>query len=179
MTLLSEDDWESDESIPSQFWSILSPISRQQKLFHIEYVKLTLVGRFHSPFLTQASRGTDEEYLGEECLSIVKSRQDFTDSQEVEISTRFSSWRKAIPFVLSIDDHPSAPGQNRLPITLMAASYRFECILYHVLQRKCQKSKDDAYPWCRERLRRSIFQLDTLIGRAITDGLSGVYSQTL
>ncbi|CAH0025069.1 unnamed protein product [Clonostachys rhizophaga] len=159
MTILSEDDWESDESIPDQFWSILSPISRQQKLFHIEYVKLTLVG--------------------EECLSIVKSRQDFTDSQEVEISTRFSLWRKAIPHVLSIDEYPSAPGQNRLPITLMAASYRFECILYHVLQRKWQKSNNDVSPWCRDRLRRSIFQLDTLIGRAITDGLSGVYSQTL
>ncbi|VUC24102.1 unnamed protein product [Clonostachys rosea] len=159
MTLLSEDDWESDESIPTQHWSILSPISRQQKLFHIEYVKLTLVG--------------------EKCLSIVKGRQDSTESQEVEISTRFSTWRKAIPQVLSIDEHPSVTGQNRLPITLMAASYRFECILYHVLQRKCQKSKNDSNSWNRDWLRRSIFQLDTLIGRAITDRLSGVYSQTL
>ncbi|CAG9981290.1 unnamed protein product [Clonostachys byssicola] len=179
MTLLSEDDWESDESIPDQFWSILSPITRQQKLFHIEYVKLTLVGKVYSFLLTQGSRGTDEDSLGEECLSIVKSHQDFTDCQEVEISTRFSSWRKAMPHILSIDEHPSTPGQNRLPITLIAASYRFECILYHVLQRKCHKSKGDAYTWCRDRLRRSIFQLDTLIGRAITDGLSGVYSQTL
>lgn len=53
--------------------------------------------------------------------------------------------------------------------SLLAASYRLECILYRTLK-LCWKTGDAArHDWARARLRSSMFELDTLFGRALAN----------
>lgn len=118
--------------------------------------------------------------VGEKCLFILKGRHGSElKVQEREIPNQFSSWRNHLPDLLQIQEVSPQCYQKLLPITLIAASYRVECILYHALKKKYHGQNNDSHAWAKEKLRHTMFELDSLIGRAITLGLSGQYSQTM
>ena len=57
-------------------------------------------------------------------------------------------------------------------VIIQAMSYRLECMFHRTLREQLQKSADqDAIRWCNEQLHKSIFELDTLLNRAIVHDL--------
>ena len=58
-------------------------------------------------------------------------------------------------------------GENIWCTHLLATSYRFECVIYRILRTWWQDKDPEQHVWAKNRLRASIFELDTIIGRIV------------
>ncbi|KAH8652128.1 fungal-specific transcription factor domain-containing protein [Xylariales sp. PMI_506] len=153
-TTPKEDDWEVESLMMGQDVPRLLPVSRQQKLYLIEFSKLS--------------------FIGERCLAILKNLQRGIEmSKDNDVSSEFSLWRSSLPRVLQVDtqgqDH--VDGENVIPIVLMATSYRYECIFYRTLRKLYMSNGQDQQGWIYQRLKNTMLELDTLVGKAITSDI--------
>ncbi|KAG7055955.1 hypothetical protein JMJ77_0008406 [Colletotrichum scovillei] len=136
------EDWEvlSDDS------NALSPftITREQELHFIDYCKLSMLGR---------------KWL------VKISEPDQVDAETM--AHEFRTWGSQLRGA-SYADHHLTDGPYLT--ALLAASYRFECILYRTIKLHWKTVDTSRYDWARGRLRCSLFELDTLFGRALANG---------
>ncbi|KAK1522335.1 uncharacterized protein CCOS01_10047 [Colletotrichum costaricense] len=79
----------------------------------------------------------------------------------------FHNWRSQLRGAIYADHHLT---DSPYLTALIAASYRFECILYRTLKLHWKSIDVSQYDWVRGRLRCSMFELDTLFGRALANG---------
>ncbi|KAJ3548622.1 hypothetical protein NM208_g921 [Fusarium decemcellulare] len=142
---LAEGDWE-DEDASSVTDKLLLPLSSRKKRAFILYCKLSLIG----------SR----------CLSAVTSnpQRDYTTVIEP-----LEAWRSLLHEVLQIDNQGV---QHDMPYSfLMASSYRFECILLRSLRPWWEQQDVTRSDWAKRRLRSAMFELDSIIGRMLTNDM--------
>ena len=96
-----------------------------------------------------------------------------------ELADQFVSWRSSLPDIVRIQQYPDDVRDNILPMILAATSCRFECILYRAVLKKSRDEERISTAWLAQRLQTSMFELDTLVGRAITDGMVKMLPLTL
>ncbi|KAI9902270.1 hypothetical protein N3K66_004087 [Trichothecium roseum] len=153
---LSEADWD-EEHIPPEFSHVISPMRSLEKLFFINFAKLA--------------------YIADQCLACLKSQTRIEPHPSLDhVPQPFETWRASVPPLLQVQQHPKNPGDSVLPLTLMATSYRLECILYREMRKRCRPEDEDRQSWASQRLRVSLHELDTLIGRTMVLELQDLLS---
>lgn len=80
---------------------------------------------------------------------------------------------------MRIQQYPDDVRDNIFPMILAATSCRFECILYRAVLKKSRDEEKTTTAWVAQRLQTAMFELDTLVGRAITDGMVKMLPLTL
>ncbi|KAF0319406.1 fungal specific transcription factor domain-containing protein [Colletotrichum asianum] len=142
-TLPTEEDWETEGN--STNTSLPSKVTADQKCHFIEYCKLSVLGTLQNDNARISDAGSvDGEAMARE----------------------FHAWRSQLREATGADNQLL---DSPYLTSLLAASYRLECILYRTLK-LCWKSGDVArHDWARARLRSSMFELDTLFGRALAN----------
>ncbi|KXH63636.1 hypothetical protein CNYM01_11731 [Colletotrichum nymphaeae SA-01] len=93
-----------------------------------------------------------------------------SDPNQVDAETmanEFRDWRLQLRGATYADRHLT---DGPYLTALLAASYRFECIMYRTLKLHWKTVDTSRYDWARGRLRCSMFELDTLFGRALANG---------
>jgi hypothetical protein len=84
----------------------------------------------------------------------------------------FSAWRNGLPEEFSTNRVSSWTSDNVWILFLLAFSYRLECLFYRTAREHFRKSNDaEGVTWCKKQLTGCVFELDTLIGRAIEHDL--------
>ncbi|KAK1486949.1 hypothetical protein CABS01_13082 [Colletotrichum abscissum] len=140
--LPTAEDWEvQSDNINTLF---PSTVTREQELHFIDYCKLSVLGR--------------------------KWLVGISDPDQVNAETmahEFHNWRSQLRGAIYADHHLT---DGPYITALIAASYRFECILYRTLKLHWKSIDVSRYDWVRVRLRCSMFELDTLFGRALANG---------
>ncbi|KAI3546636.1 hypothetical protein CSPX01_04291 [Colletotrichum filicis] len=140
--LPTAEDWEvQSDNINTLF---PSTVTREQELHFIDYCKLSVLGR--------------------------KWLVGISDPDQVNAETmahEFHNWRSQLRGAIYADHHLT---DGPYITALIAASYRFECILYRTLKLHWKSIDVSRYDWVRGRLRCSMFELDTLFGRALANG---------
>ncbi|KAH0424929.1 hypothetical protein CcaCcLH18_11249 [Colletotrichum camelliae] len=158
--LPTEKDWETEsDNINGSFSSV---VTRDPKCHFIEYCKLSVLGKApdHN---TRTEDMSDLMTLGSRWLVGV-SDSGRVDGQNM--AREFHAWRSQLQEATNADhqlvDSPYLT-------SLLAASYRLECILYRTLK-FCWKTGDvTRHEWARARLRSSMFELNTLFGRTLAN----------
>ncbi|KAH8817146.1 hypothetical protein F5884DRAFT_778551 [Xylogone sp. PMI_703] len=145
--LLVESDWDEEE-IPSQYTHLISPITKVQKFYMIENSKLASIG---AQFIAM--------YQSPKSFPIRGSEKDLAD--------KFSVWRQSLPEEFRAERVPSWSSHNMWILLLLAMSYRLECIFYRTLQKRYKTNNATLYDWAVKRLWSCMFELDTIIGRAV------------
>ncbi len=92
-------------------------------------------------------------------------------STAYELAEAISRWRGSIPEELLIDRVTTWTSGNVWIIVLLAMSYRLECVFYRLVRERAKGVDADALAWSKQRLLASIFELDTLMKRAIVHDL--------
>ncbi|KAH9231682.1 hypothetical protein K456DRAFT_1840844, partial [Colletotrichum gloeosporioides 23] len=140
-TLPTEEDWETEGNSSNS--SFPSKVTAEQKCHFIEYCKLSVLGSRSLVGISDAG-SVDGEAMARE----------------------FHAWRSQLREATNADNQLV---DSPYLTSLLAASYRLECILYRTLK-LCWKTGDAArHDWARARLRSSMFELDTLFGRALAN----------
>lgn len=98
----------------------------------------------------------------------LRARSLPTRECERELAKALSSWRKSLPRELQIEGVQSWSSGNIWILLLLAVSYRLECIFYRTVRRKYQAENNSLCDWASSRLWRTMFELDTIVGRVIT-----------
>ncbi|KAK1531711.1 hypothetical protein CPAR01_11360 [Colletotrichum paranaense] len=140
--LPTAEDWEVESDNINTLFP--STVTREQELHFIDYCKLSLLGR--------------------------KWLVGISDPDQVNAETmahEFHNWRSQLRGAIYADHHLT---DGPYLTALIAASYRFECILYRTLKLHWKSIGVSQYDWVRGRLRCSMFELDTLFGRALANG---------
>ncbi|KAK2751506.1 hypothetical protein CKAH01_17887 [Colletotrichum kahawae] len=139
--LPTEKDWETEsDNINGSFSSV---VTRDQKCHFIEYCKLSVLGSRWLVGVSDSGR---------------------VDGQNM--AREFHAWRSGL-WETTNADHQLV--DSPYLTSLLAASYRLECILYRTLK-LCWKTGDiTRHEWARARLRSSMFELDTLFGRTLAN----------
>ncbi|RFU28806.1 hypothetical protein B7463_g7554, partial [Scytalidium lignicola] len=146
--LLVESDWDEKE-IPNQYTYLISSVTRAQKLYIIENSKLASIG---AQFVTMYQRP-----------KFFPSR-----GSENDLADKFSMWRQSLPEEFQAERIQSWSNYNMWILLLLAVSYRLECIFYRTLQKRYKTENVTLYDWATQRLWSCMFELDTIIGRAVT-----------
>jgi hypothetical protein len=85
-----------------------------------------------------------------------------------EYAEEFASWRKSLPDEFSITRISTWSSDNVWIVFLLAMSYRLECLFYRIAREHFKLNYDgETLNWCQQQLIESVFELDTLINRAI------------
>jgi hypothetical protein len=110
---------------------------------------------------------------GAQYLRLARARSSLIDIATARnFSESIATWRHNLPEVLLTDRVKSWSSQNVWVVIIQAMSYRLECVFHRTLREQIRKSSDeDASRWCNEQLFKSIFELDTLMNRAIVNDL--------
>ncbi|UQC90074.1 uncharacterized protein CLUP02_15605 [Colletotrichum lupini] len=140
--LPTAEDWEVESGNINTLFT--STVTREQELHFIDYCKLSVLGR--------------------------KWLVGISDPDQVNAETmahEFHNWRGQLRGAICADHHLT---DSPYLTALIAASYRFECILYRTLKLHWKFIDVSRYDWVRGRLRCSMFELDTLFGRALANG---------
>ncbi|KAL0776044.1 hypothetical protein CaCOL14_007331 [Colletotrichum acutatum] len=143
--LPTAEDWEVQSDEMHALFSLA--LTREQELHFIDYCNLSVLGR--------------------------KWLVGISDPDQVNAETmahEFHDWRSQLRGA-TYADHRLTDGPYLT--ALIAASYRFECILYRTLKLHWKSVDVSRHDWARGRLRCSMFELDTLFGRALANGELG------
>lgn len=77
-------------------------------------------------------------------------------------------WRKSLATKMHVGQNT---GTDVYYLDIQAMSYRFECILCRLIQRRLQQSQHaDWSDWAKERLRSGILELDMISMRVLASG---------
>ncbi|KAH8595050.1 fungal-specific transcription factor domain-containing protein [Bisporella sp. PMI_857] len=137
------------EEIPAESGDeILSPMTALHRHFFVENCRLA---KFGAQFL-RAFRYNDS-------VPPVSQAQGFAES--------LSAWRRALPPELSIDRVSEWNESNIWIIFLLAMSFRLECVFFRILRQRTRAYNPELEKWARQGLQRAIFELDTLLRRAM------------
>ncbi|KAK7450972.1 hypothetical protein Landi51_05288 [Colletotrichum acutatum] len=142
--LPTAEDWEVQSDEMHALFSLA--LTREQELHFIDYCNLSVLGR--------------------------KWLVGISDPDQVNAETmahEFHDWRSQLRGA-TYADHRLTDGPYLT--ALIAASYRFECILYRTLKLHWKSVDVSRHDWARGRLRCSMFELDTLFGRALANALA-------
>lgn len=159
--LPTAEDWEVQNDDTNALFP--STITREQELHFIDYCKLSVLGRLQVVDIWTAPN-TNFTTTGSRWLV------EISDADQVDgetMSREFQAWRSHLRGATYADYHLT---DGPYLTALIAASYRFECILYRTLKLYWKPVDISRYDWAQGRLRCSIFELDTLFGRALASG---------
>jgi len=111
-----------------------------------------------------------DRITGAEFLKLFRTDSFPTLDQARELSERIAKWRASVPRELLIDQISELSAENVWIIFLLAMSFRLECLLYRNLRRR-DRTNAESVSWADARLTLSIFELDTLLKRAVVHGV--------
>ncbi|EXJ74998.1 uncharacterized protein A1O5_01694 [Cladophialophora psammophila CBS 110553] len=145
---LTESDWEEDTEIPVQFRDILCPIPRLQKLFMVEYSKLSIIsGLFIRDFKTPNKIPSAEEIA--------------------HVSNEICSWRKQLPPEMQIGTFQEWSSDNIWVLVLFAMGFRLEAVFCRAVKDHYRTQNDPAsMQRVAQRQESAMFELSTIIQRA-------------
>ncbi|KAI0544898.1 fungal-specific transcription factor domain-containing protein [Xylaria curta] len=140
----TEYDWEA-EDVSGASSDLLSALTPQQKALPIVYCELSRI-------------------FGE-CLSFVSNKPQQDPRQMLH---PLDAWRKSLSTTMQVDDNNK---NDIYYLNVQAMSYRFECILCRLVQRRCQQFRyGDWSEWAKQRLRTAILELDMIAMRVLASG---------
>lgn len=149
---LSDGDW-GEEYISVEAATMLPPVTALQKHFFVQNCKLALLG---AKFLRHSRT--------------ISCR--WTSSSIVTYAEEITTWRRQLPEDLSPARVQSWSRDNVWIIVLLALSYRLECVFYrHAREVMQQEGDKSTVSWCRQQLWGCVFELDTLMNRAVMHDL--------
>ena len=78
------------------------------------------------------------------------------------------TWRRSLAAKMHVEGNT---GTDVYYLNIKAISYRFECILCRLIQRRWQQSRhEDWSEWAKQRLRSAVLELDTIAMRVFASG---------
>ncbi|PPJ59588.1 hypothetical protein CBER1_01172 [Cercospora berteroae] len=147
---LTIDDWPDDEtSCPHHLDRLLPPVETYHKQFLIQMAALARIG------------SADHSAL------LALQRHSLDDKQVSDLQDAIFEWRLALPRELRVESVKSWKQEGIWVLVLMAWCYRMECMFYRAL-RKPRRPIAPEWATMTERLHASIFELYTVVRRAIT-----------
>jgi hypothetical protein len=106
------------------------------------------------------------ETPGAKVLSVCKSPAiNFAEARIV--AEAIEAWRQALPVDLTITSVSHWSSANSWIIFLLAMGYRLECVLFRTMRQQADGRDDQVLEWSTSRLLATMFELDTLLGRAM------------
>lgn len=155
-----------------QAQDVLGPTTILHKHFFVENCKLSTFGRYFHRAIPHSVHILLIRFEGAKFLRLFKSSGIHSSLSTVyELAEAISSWRSSLPEDLLIDRVTRWSSANVWIIVLLALSYRLECLLYRWVREQTRGLDEDAFAWSKQQLLSSIFELDTLMKRAIVHGL--------
>ncbi|KAI1408883.1 fungal-specific transcription factor domain-containing protein [Hypoxylon sp. FL1857] len=140
----TEDDWEA-EDVSGASSGLLSAVTPQQKALPVVHCELFRIF--------------------EQRLTILMNKPQQDPRQMMH---PLDTWRKSLAAKMHVGGNT---GTDIYYLYIQALSYRFECILCRLIQRRWQQSQHaDWSEWVKQRLRSVILELDTIVMRVLTSG---------
>ena len=100
------------------------------------------------------------------------SHSSLTLSNVHAFADEITTWRRMLPEELLSERVQSWSSANVWIIILLSLGYRLDCVFYRTARDHFSQSGDrDTVAWCKQQLARCVFELDTLINRAIVHNL--------
>lgn len=149
---LTDADW-GEEYISAEAGAMIPSVTALQRHFFIQNCKLALLG---AKFLRH-SRTISYRW---------------TSSSVMTYADEIATWRRRLPEDLSQSRVQFWSRDNVWIIVLLALSYRLECVFYrHAREVMHQEGDESTVSWCRQQLWGCVFELDTLMNRAVMHDL--------
>ncbi|KAL2785969.1 fungal-specific transcription factor domain-containing protein [Aspergillus keveii] len=153
MVLLKPEDWAEELLIPPHYKDIIPDITPLQQHFFTEICRLNLLG---SHFLSLLGPNRPTPTLPE--------AHAFTSS--------ITTWRTSFPEDLLLDRVYHWDDSNARVLFLWSMGFRLECSFYRTLRQRTKGIDEESAAWANERLRRCIFELDTVLKRAVVNDVA-------
>lgn len=159
---ISKDDW-AVEHLTERAETVLGLTTELHKDFFTENIKLAQLSQLF-PRLSFCFVLT---------LYPVARFLDLFESSSIPLAAAYSLadaiklWRNSLPESLNISQISNWSSDNVWAIFLLAMAYRLECVLFRTIRRQYRGVDEEAVEWSRKRLLSSMFELDTLLRRAM------------
>ncbi|EXJ66283.1 uncharacterized protein A1O5_10435 [Cladophialophora psammophila CBS 110553] len=145
---LTECDWEEDGEIPDELRDVLGLVSPLQKLFMVEYIKVSIISAcFIRDFKTPGKMPSRDEIE--------------------QLSNQITNWRKQLPVEIIYALQDEWTSDHILVLVLLAMGYRLEAVFYRAVKEHHRSRKDFAsMKRMAQRQENAMFELSTMIQRA-------------
>ncbi|KAH7125996.1 fungal-specific transcription factor domain-containing protein [Dactylonectria macrodidyma] len=148
---LCEDDWVELE-VHDAVRTALPVTSKIQVQFMIENCKLAK--------------------LGARCVWLIRATDGAPSIDEArKLSEDITLWRRELPSELRMENTWELDEHNIWIIVILTFSYRLECLFYRKLRQRANGTGSDGLVWVNQRLVGAIFELSTLVRRAMAHNI--------
>lgn len=170
IALFTLEDWSPELPIAPHHRDILPEITPLHKQFFTEVCQLGLLGmRIFPAFTVRAEPQVPaDERLAAKFLKLLgPSRPVPTLVEAHSFLDSVIRWRVSFPEDLLLDRICHWDENNSWVLFLWSMGYRLECSFYRTFRQRTMGVHGESAAWANERLRRCIFELDTVLKRAI------------
>ncbi|KIW25997.1 uncharacterized protein PV07_09129 [Cladophialophora immunda] len=150
---VGEDDWEEERDCEA-FRNVLPPVTRLQRLYHVENTKLSHI----SADFCRMFRNNEHPPSIPRC-------QEFEQS--------IAEWQKGLPLELHSESVRSWSVENVWILVLRALACRLECVFYRTIRQLNRTWKKECLLASKQKQEIAMFELDSTIDRLVIHNLVG------